>query len=572
MTISNETSLTPLAKSPSGIAGLDEITYGGLPRGRTTLVCGSAGCGKTLFSTEFLVQGATKFGEPGVFMAFEETAQELAKNLRSLGFDLEELIEQQKLAVDYVHVERSEIEETGEYDLDGLFIRLALAVDSIGAKRIVLDTLESLFSGLSNQAILRAELRRLFRWLKDRGLTAIVTAERGDGALTRHGLEEYVSDCVILLDHRVNEQVATRRLRVVKYRGSAHGTNEYPFLIDEGGVDVLPITSVGLNHQASSERISSGLTSLDEMLGGKGFFRGSSILLSGTPGTGKSSLGATFVDAACRRGERAIYFAFEESPSQIRRNMRSIGVDLEPYLQNGLLQFHAARPTLHGLETHLATMYRAIRDFEPQVVLIDPISNLISVGTYEELKATLIRLVDFLKTKQVTAMFTSLTHGQAVLEQTEAGVSSLMDAWLLLRDLETNGERNRVLYLLKSRGMAHSNQLREFLITERGIKLIEAYTGVAGVLTGSARLAQEAKEQAAALVRTQDIQRRQRELQRKRQEVEGQIAALQAGLESAEHELALALREAQGREDQLVKDQTEMARSRRVGGNGATGA
>ena len=572
MTISNETSLTPLAKAPSGIAGLDEITYGGLPRGRTTLVCGSAGCGKTLFSTEFLVQGATKFGEPGVFMAFEETAQELAKNLRSLGFDLEELIEQQKLAVDYVHVERSEIEETGEYDLDGLFIRLALAVDSIGAKRIVLDTLESLFSGLSNQAILRAELRRLFRWLKDRGLTAIVTAERGDGALTRHGLEEYVSDCVILLDHRVNEQVATRRLRVVKYRGSAHGTNEYPFLIDEGGVDVLPITSVGLNHQASSERISSGLASLDEMLGGKGFFRGSSILLSGTPGTGKSSLGATFVDAACRRGERAIYFAFEESPSQIRRNMRSIGVDLEPYLQNGLLQFHAARPTLHGLETHLATMYRAIRDFEPQVVLIDPISNLISVGTYEELKATLIRLVDFLKTKQVTAMFTSLTHGQAVLEQTEAGVSSLMDAWLLLRDLETNGERNRVLYLLKSRGMAHSNQLREFLITERGIKLIEAYTGVAGVLTGSARLAQEAKEQAAALVRMQDIQRRQRELQRKRQEVEGQIAALRAGLESAEHELALALREAQGREDQLVKDQTEMARSRRVGGNGATGA
>ena len=571
MTISNDTSRVRLAKAPSGIAGLDEITNGGLPQGRTTLVCGSAGCGKTLFSTEFLVQGAMKFGEPGVFMAFEETPEELAKNLRSLGFDLEELIEQGKLAVDYVHVERSEIEEMGEYDLDGLFIRLALAVDSIGAKRIVLDTLESLFSGLTNQAILRAELRRLFRWLKDRGLTAIVTAERGEGTLTRHGLEEYVSDCVILLDHRVNEQLATRRLRVVKYRGSAHGTNEYPFLIDEGGVDVLPITSVGLNHHASSERVSSGLESLDQMLGGKGYFRGSSILFSGTPGTGKSSMGATFVDAACRRGEKAIYFAFEESPSQICRNMRSIGMDLESHVEQGLLQFHAARPTLHGLETHLATMYRAIRDFKPEVVLVDPISNLISVGTYEELKATLIRLVDFLKTKQITTMFTSLTHGPSALEQTEAGVSSLMDVWLLLRDMETNGERNRVLYLLKSRGMAHSNQMREFLITDEGLKLIDAYTGMKGVLTGSARLAQEAKERAEMLVRTQDLQRRQRELERKRQEVDGQIAALRASLESEEQELALALSQAQGREDQLVKDRTEMARSRRVGGNGATG-
>ena len=569
--ISDQTTRSSLAKSPSGIVGLDEITNGGLPQGRTTLVCGGAGCGKTLFSAEFLVQGAMKFDEPGVFVAFEETPEELAKNVRSLGFDLDELVEAQKLAVDYVHVERSEIEETGEYDLDGLFIRLGFAVDSVGAKRIVLDTLESLFSGLSNQAILRAELRRLFRWLKDRGLTAIITAERGDGTLTRHGLEEYVSDCVILLDHRIIEQVATRRLRVVKYRGTAHGTNEYPFLIGDRGVDVLPITSIGLNHDASSERVSSGLAPLDEMLGGQGFYRGSSILVSGTPGTGKSSLGATFVDAACRRGERAIYFAFEESPSQIRRNMRTIGLALDSHVQNGLLQFHAARPTLHGLETHLATMYKAVRDFQPEAVLIDPISNLVTAGTSDELRATLIRLVDFLKTMQVTAVFTSLTHGNSALEHTEAGVSSLMDAWLLLRDMELNGERNRVLYLLKSRGMPHSNQLREFHITGNGIRLTEAYTGAEGVLTGSARLAQEAKERAAALVRAQDIERRQRELDLKRREVEGQIAALRAALESEEHELALALNQAQGREDQLVMDRKAMARSRKVGGNGAIG-
>jgi circadian clock protein KaiC len=570
---SQQTTHPSLEKCPSGITGLDEITSGGLPKGRPTLICGSAGCGKTLFGIEFLVKGATKYGEPGVFMAFEETAEELTENVRSLGFDLNQLVEQQHLAVDFVHIERSEIEETGEYDLEALFIRMGLAIDSIGAKRVVLDTLETLFSGLSNEAILRAELRRLFRWLKDKGVTAIITAERGDGTLTRHGLEEYVSDCVIVLDHRIHEQVATRRLRVVKYRGSSHGTNEYPFLIDEGGVDVLPITSIGLNHTASSERVSTGLERLDAMLGGKGCYRGSSVLVSGTAGAGKTSLAAAFGDAACKRSEKAIYFAFEESPSQIIRNMRSIGIDLETHAKQGLLQFRAARPTLNGLETHLATMYKVIRDFQPQIVVVDPITNFISVGTYEETKSMLMRLVDFLKANHITGVFTSLTHGGSSIEKenTDVAVSSLIDTWLLLRDMEMNGERNRVLYLLKSRGMAHSNQVREFLLTERGIDIVDVYTGSEGVLTGSARLAQEAKEQAATLLREQEIQRKQRELDRKRQAVEAQIAALRRGLAADEEELQLALAQAQGREEQLERNRLDMARIRKTDPNGVKG-
>jgi circadian clock protein KaiC len=558
----------PLEKCPSGIAGLDEITNGGLPRGRPTLICGRAGCGKTLFGMEFLVKGAAEYGEPGVFMAFEETAEELARNVRSLGFDLDDLAGQNKLVVDYVHIERSEIEETGEYDLEGLFIRLGHAIDSTGAKRVVLDTLETLFSGLSNQAILRAELRRLFRWLKAKGVTAVITAERGEGMLTRHGLEEYVSDCVILLDHRVNEQVATRRLRIVKYRGSSHGTNEYPFLIDEGGVDVLPITSIGLNHTVSRERISTGLERLDAMLGGRGYYQGSSVLVSGTAGAGKSSLAATFVDAACKRGERAIYFAFEESPDQIVRNMRSIGIDLDPHVRKGLLRFRAERPTLYGLETHLATMYKFIRDFRPHAVVVDPITNFIAVGTHQEIKAMLMRLADFLKANRITSLFTSLTHGNTVIEKTDVGISSLIDSWLLLRGTELNGERNRVLYLLKSRGMAHSNQVREFLITDRGIDLVDVYTGAEGVLTGSARLAQEARERAAALLRVQEIQRKQRELERKRQAVEAQITALRCGLAAEEEELQLAIAQAQAREDQLELDRKKMTSSRRADYNG----
>jgi circadian clock protein KaiC len=468
-----------IPKAPTGIAGLDEITGGGLPAGRPTLVCGSAGCGKTLLAMEFLVRGASEHGEPGVFMSFEERTEDLAENVRSLGFDLEDLMRREKLAVDYVHVERSEIEETGEYDLEGLFLRLGYAIDSIGARRVVLDTIEVLFAGLSNEGLLRAELRRLFRWLKDKGVTAVITGERGEGTLTRHGLEEYISDCVILLDHRVIDQLATRRLRVVKYRGSVHGTNEYPFLIDERGIEVLPITSLDLTHAASTERISSGVPELDEMLGGKGYYRGSSVLVSGKAGTGKTSLAAHFVDAACRRGERCVYFAFEESASQVMRNMRSIGIDLEPWVRQGLLEFHASRPTLHGLERHLVTLYKTIRAAGPRVVVVDPVTNFVNAGSAEDVGSMLVRLLDFLKMAQITALFTSLTQGGKDLESSDVGVSSLMDTWLLLRDVEANGARNRLLNVIKSRGMAHSNQVREFLFTTQGVRLVDASRGLA---------------------------------------------------------------------------------------------
>ncbi len=463
-----------LAKAPTGIYGLDEVTEGGLPRGRPTLICGSAGCGKTLLAIEFLVRGATEYGEPGVFMAFEETAEELAENVRSLGFDLDDLIRQNKLAVDYVRVERSEIEETGEYDLEGLFVRLGHAIDSLGAKRVVLDTIEVLFGGLSNTAILRSEIRRLFRWLKGKGVTAVVTGERGQGTLTRHGLEEYVSDCVILLDHRVTEQVSTRRLRVVKYRGSTHGTNEFPFLIDEGGISVLPVTSAGMDHPASDERISSGIPQLDEMLGGKGYFRGTSVLISGTAGTGKTSIAAHFASAVAQRGDRCLIFSFEESQKQLVRNLRSIGLDLQQWVENRLLRIHAARPSLYGLEMHLAQMHKLVDDFKPKAVVIDPISNFISAGTTTEAGSMLVRMVDFLKSQSITGLFTNLTQGGISPEQTDVGISSIIDTWLLLRDTEHDGERRGVIYVLKSRGMAHSKQVRGFRLTDDGIRLTPA--------------------------------------------------------------------------------------------------
>ena len=460
-----------LAKTASGITGLDEITHGGLPRGRPTLLCGAAGCGKTLFSMEFLVRGATEFGEPGVFMAFEETGEELAENVRSLGFDLDRLVAEKKIAVDYVHIERSEIEETGEFDLEGLFLRLGMAIDEVGAKRVVLDTIENLFGGFSNTLILRSELRRLFRWLKDRGVTAIITAERGGGTLTRNGIEEYVSDCVILLDHRVTDQVSTRRLRIVKYRGSTHGTNEYPFLIDEHGISVLPLTSLRLGHPASAERVPSGVPALDEMLGGAGYYRGSSILVSGTAGTGKTSLASHFAVASCARGERCLYLAFEESPQQLARNMRSIGIDLEPCVKKGLLRIEASRPSLHGLEMHLVRVHKLVSEFKPAAVVMDPISNLVTAGTRLDTEAMLLRLIDFLKSSGITALFTHLTGGDGAREGTDVGVSSIIDTWILLRDMELAGERKRGLYILKSRGMKHSNQIRAFLITPRGIDL-----------------------------------------------------------------------------------------------------
>ncbi len=518
-----------ISKCPTGIQGLDEVMFGGLPRGRPTLVCGGAGCGKTLLGMEFLVRGATQYNEPGVCVSFEETAEELAHNVGSLGFDVNALISQKKLAIDYVHMERSLIEETGEYDLEALFVRLGQAVDSIGAKRVVLDSIESLFASLANEAILRSELRRLFRWLKDKKLTSVVTGERSEGGLTRHGLEEYISDCVILLDHRVTETVFTRRLRVVKYRGSTHGTNEYPFLIDHDGISVLPVTSIDLKHAVSNERISTGIPALDSMLGGKGYFRGSSILISGTAGTGKTSVAAHFADAACARGERCIIFSFEESADQVIRNMRSIGINLGRWINKGLLQFHAARPTTSGLEMHLVKMHKIIGSFDPRIVVVDPVTGLTDSGTQAETRSMLLRLVDFLKEKQITALMTTLTDGEAAQEQTEVNISSLVDTWLLLRDIESGGERNRGLYILKSRGAAHSNQIREFLLTDRGVELRNVYLGETGLLTGSARVAQEAKDAAQALLAEQEIETKQCALDRRRKAIEAQMDLLRTG-------------------------------------------
>src|SRR4051812_16362078 len=564
------TTMGSLPKAPTGIPGLDEILGGGLPQGRPTLICGSAGCGKTLMAMEFLVRGAMDSGEPGVFMSFEEGVEELIQNVRSLGFDLDDLVARNLLGIDYVHVERSEIEETGEYDLDGLFIRLGYAIDSIGAKRVVLDTLEALFSSLTNTGILRAELRRLFRWLKDKGVTAVITGERGEGALTRYGLEEYISDCVILLDHRVNEQLAIRRLRVVKYRGSLHGTNEYPFIIDERGIEVLPIPSLGLDHEVSTERVSTGIAALDEMLGGEGYFRGSSLLISGGAGTGKTSLANHFVAAACQRGERCIYFAFEESPGQIVRNMRSLGLDLGSWVRQGLLRFHAARPTLHGLERHLVLMHKAIRDFQPRIVVLDPVTNFLSVGSGEDVKAMLMRLLDFLKMQQITLLLTSLTHG-AETQQTDVGISSLIDTWMLVRQIELSGERNRGLFVLKSRGMPHSNQVRELVLSERGIELTEAYLGPEGALTGSARLAQEAREKREATVRRQEIERTRLDLQRRRQALDAKMAALRLEFEAEEGEMRRFIEQAEAGERGRLEDREDMATARQAKASPATG-
>jgi len=530
---SRRRSIPQIGKAPTGIDGFDQITGGGLPCGRTTLVCGGAGCGKTLFGIQFLVNGAVKHGEAGVFVAFEETAEELGRNVGSLGFDLAGLVGKQLLAIDYIKVDRAEIEEAGEYDLEGLFVRLGHAIDSIGARRVVIDSLEALFSGFANEALLRAELRRLFGWLKDRGLTSVITGEQGDGALTRYGLEEYVSDCVISLDNRVADQVATRRLRIVKYRGAAHGSDEYPFLIDEHGFSVLPVTSLGLDYAVSSERVSTGLAELDAMFDGGGFYRGSSVLVSGTAGTGKSSLAAQFADARCRRGERVLYFALEESRSQVVRNMRSIGLDLEVWQRRKLLHIQAARPTVFGLEMHLVTMHKAVDQFRPHAVVIDPISSLISSGNAHEVKSMLVRLFDYLKTKQITCLVTSLSAGSGN-EDTEIGISSLIDTWIQVRDLEFASERTRGLYLVKSRGMGHSNQVREFLITSRGISILPVVIGDAGVVTGSARATSASQLEDAARVRERDAARRQRELERKRGAIEAQIAAMRLQLEAEE--------------------------------------
>ena len=551
-----------LPKSPTGIHGLDEITGGGLPKGRPTLLCGGAGCGKTLLAMEFLVRGATQFHEPGVFMAFEETAKDLTQNVASLGFDLKDLIARKRILLDFVYVKRSEIEEAGEYDLEGLFIRLGHSIDTIGAKRVVLDTIESLFAGLPNPLILRTELRRLFRWLKDKGVTTIITGERGEETLTRQGLEEYVSDCVIVLDHRVSEQSSSRRLRVVKYRGSTHGTNEYPFLIDENGFSLLPVTSLTLQHIVSSERISTGIARLDAMLGGKGYYRGSSVLISGTAGTGKSSFAAHFADAACRRGERVLYFALEESPNQIVRNMRSIGIHLQPWVNKGLLQFHAQRPAFAGLEAHLVMKHKVINAFRPQVVILDPLNSFVIGDNEIEVQSMLMRLLDFLKTKKITGLFTGLISSGHSLEQNESSISSLIDTWLVLRAIDSGGERNRGLTVLKSRGMAHSNQIREFLLTDHGVELRDVYVGASGVLTGSARLTQEAQDQAVQVLQKQEIERRQIELKRAHHALEAHIAALHAEFDVKKTESLRITGQEQAQGAQLAQGRLEMGLSR----------
>ena len=560
-----------IAKSLTGIKGLDEVTEGGLPKGRPTLLCGGAGCGKTILAMEFLVRGAMEFDEPGVFMAFEETDKELTENVASMGFNLPTLCARKKLFVDYVKVERNEIEETGEYDLEGLFIRLESAIKQVGAKRVVLDTIESLFASFSNVNVLRAELRRMFRWLKSKGVTVVITAETGDGRLTRQGIEEYVADCVIFLDHRVEDQSSIRRLRVIKYRGTTHGTSEYPFLIGQTGISVLPLSSLKLEHKASPQRISSGVPRLDSMLGGKGFYRGTSILVSGGAGTGKSSLAAHFIQAACQRGERALYMASEQSMDEVIRNMRSIGIDLEPCVKKGLLHFYASRPGSFGLEKHLVTIHDLTTTFDPKIVVIDPITNFISAGTYSEVKSMVTRLIDMFKARSITAMFTSLTTGDNSPEMSEVGVSSQMDTWLLLRNIESNGERNRGLYVLKSRGMAHSNQIREFLLTDHGVQLVDVYVGPSGLLTGSARIAQEAKERAEAAVRKQQLERKHLELKQKRQQLEEQITRMRTEFELEEQGSLRDVEDLETRDKDFALSRVEMGKARKADLVGAHG-
>ncbi|MGC2491849.1 circadian clock protein KaiC [Candidatus Binatus sp.] len=556
-----------LEKAPTGITGLDEVTLGGLPRGRATLICGSAGCGKTMLAVEFLVNGVRDYGEPGVFVAFEETKDELVVNAASLDFDLGQLVRQGKLAIDHIHIDPNEIAETGDYDLEGLFIRLKYAIESVGAKRVVLDTIETLFSGFTNTALLRAEIRRLFQFLKSFGVTAIVTGERGENALTRFGLEEYVADCVILLDHRVNDQITTRRMRIVKYRGSSHGTNEYPFIIDEQGFSVLPVTSMALRHKVSSESIPTGVPDLDAMLGVGGYYRGSTILMSGTAGMGKSTFAAALARSACELGERVLYFAFEESAQQIVRNMRSVGIDLQPHLDNGRLRIVAQRPFQHGLEMHLVSMHKQIDQFRPSVVIVDPISNLISAGTEREVTAILTLLIDFLKSEGITGFFTVLTENGGRLETSDVGISSLIDTWMLVRDIEVSGERNRGLYVLKSRGMNHSNQIREFILSSKGIKLVEVYLGPSGMLTGSARVALEEQERDASMRQADESELKLAQLEHKRKAMEAHIEALRAEFEADSAVVKKGVSLDTKRKKQLIENQSVMAKSRKVSGN-----
>ncbi|NCO51934.1 MAG: KaiC 1 [Deltaproteobacteria bacterium CG23_combo_of_CG06-09_8_20_14_all_51_20] len=555
---------TQLEKSQTGIKGLDEVTRGGLPKGRPTLICGGPGSGKTLLASEFLVRGALKFGEPGVFMSFEETSDDLTKNVASLGFKLDDLVAEKMIFLDYVLISRSEIEETGEYDLEGLFIRLEYAIASVGAKRVVLDSIETLFAGIPNPALVRAEIKRLFQWLKNKGMTTIITGEQGEKTFTRHGLEEYVSDCVIFLDHRISDQVSTRRIRIVKYRGSAHDTNEFPFLINENGITVMPITSLGLRHIVTNERISTGIPRLDAMLGEKGYYRASSVLISGSAGTGKTSFASHFADAACRRGEKCLFFAFEESESQVIRNMRSIGIDLEQWVKNGLLIYHADRPTIYGLETHLSVMQEMINEFNPRAVIVDPVSNLNAVANNINVKMMLTRLLDQLKLNSITTVLTILTQGSQASESTDVDISSLADTWIRLRDTESGGERTRGMYILKSRGMPHSNQVREFLLTDKGVDIMDVYVGPEGFLTGSARVFGEAQEKAKDAALEQDAQMKERILERKRKEMKARITEIRAEFKTQEAAIKESIRQEKLRQNKASENRDAMAHIRKA--------
>ena len=560
--------LNVLSKAPTGIPGVDEVTDGGLPRGRTTLLCGGPGCGKTLMAMQFLVRGAVDGGEAGVFVAFEESPAELAQNVASLGWDLKDLQAGGSLAIDHVRISDGEIVQTGAWDLEGLFIRLGAAIESVGANRVVLDTIEALFGPLGDELTLRSELRRLFRWLNDRGLTAIVTGERGEGTLTRHGLEEYVSDCVVLLDHRVHDQISTRRLRVVKYRGSHHGPDEYPFLIDRNGFSVLPVSSMGLDHDVRDERVSTGVEELDRMLDG-GAFRGSSVLISGTPGSGKTTLGARFLEAGCERGERGMLFAFEESRAQIARNMRSVGIDVQRWVDAGRLRIVSARPAAHGLETHLARLYQAVEEFGPANVVIDPLSAL--NGEDFQLKAMLSRLIDHFKARQTTAVMTTLIRGEFD-DRAGLGISSVIDTWVDVSNLELDGERNRGINILKSRGMAHSSQVREFQITSQGLNIRDVYAGERGVLMGSARRSQEARDRAQAISRGEELEAKRQQLKSRRSTREAQIAALHDQLEAETQQLSSEIEAGERLERQLEQDRTALASARSgTGGSLRTG-
>ena len=548
-----------LPKSPTGIAGFDEITDGGLPAGRPSLVCGPPGTGKSLFAVQFLVNGATRYGEPGVFLTFEESREELVSNVRSFGFDIEGIERDGLLLVDALSME-PQVVDTGDFDLEALIVRLGYAVDKLGAKRVAIDNVEALFAGFGKPSLVRSELRRLFRWLKGHEVTTVITGERGEGRLTRHGIEEYLSDCVVVLDDRVVQDVATRRVRVMKYRGSTHGRNEYPFLIGTDGFEVLPITSLGLSQDVSADRVSTGVAGLDEMLGGEGVFRGSGVLVSGTSGTGKTTIAASFADEACRRGEKVLFFSFEESESEIFRNMDSVGLDLAGWVQQGLLQFHCERPTTRGLEDHLATMQRLIRDFEPMLVVIDPVTSLARGATPFDVSAMLMRQVYYLKAAGITAVMTVLSADSRT-EQTILNISSLVDTFLEVVMLSAFGERNRGLYVLKSRGMAHSNQIREFLLSDRGVDVVPVMIGPEGVLTGSARIAAESAERTTAEELSKESAELVRALERRRESVDAHVATLRADF-AAEERLTRRLIEASEQRVEAV-NQDRLAQGRR---------